>query len=228
LFAATSAALAQDTGAGGSGTSTNSLEADQQAAESQDSSAAVPDTNAGPGTDVEVASTHEKPELSHEGQFEMRLGFGVPYVFAIRYKDGPDCDDLMRDFCRRFGSPFLDVELGYGATPTLEVNALMRLGVTNDDAAHELPLVFGLGLRSYTSADTTAKLFLGGRILLDATQSDIPNWGSVDVGFRGEFGLALDFAHYVGAYVQLGETLAILRGLYFVTDLSIGVQGRIP
>jgi len=50
----------------------------------------------------------------------------------------------------------------------------------------------------------------------------------VDVGGRGELGVQFDFLRQLGAYIQLGESLSFLRGLYFVTDFTAGLQGRIP
>ena len=142
-------------------------------------------------------------------------------------KDGPACDADGAEFCHRLGSAFFDFELGFGDRARSEVGALVRVGVVSDAAARSLPLLFGLGLRSYTSDSAAAKLFLAGRIVLDATQSDIPSWGSVDFGVRGEFGLAVDVMRYVGLYAQLGETIGFLRALSFNPDVT-SAPSRFP
>jgi hypothetical protein len=167
--------------------------------------------------------------LSHQNQVGIRVGAGMPYVFAVKYGTGPLCsDDPSKTFCTRFGSPLLDVELGFGIGESAEVSVLARFGLTDDEAADHPPLIFGLGVRGYGSPHDMVKLFFGGRVILDATSGSQPNWSSVDIGVRGELGLQVDFIRYVGAYLQLGETISFLRGLYFTTDLTGGVQARFP
>jgi len=167
----------------------------------------------------------------HQGQFGARLGVAVPYVFAVKYGEGARCDDAGEEFCRRFGAAMLDLEISYGITPTIEISVLGRFGLAEDEAADAAPLALGLGVRGYATADSPAKLYFGGRAMVDLTPLDDetnPEWKSVDVGLRGEFGLQIDITRYAGVYLQLGETLSFLRGLYFVTDGSIGAQVRLP
>jgi len=184
---------------------------------------------------VEPAAADEELEgvpedsLMHLNQVGLRIGLGAPYVFAVKYGEGPRCgEDPGETFCRRLGSITLDAELGFGVSDTVELSILTRFGLNADDAAEARPLTFGFGARAYTAPHSIVKLYFGGRAMLDVTSSDVPEWSTVDVGVRGELGLQVDLARYVGLYVQLGETISFLRGLYFVTDGTGGAQVRFP
>lgn len=178
--------------------------------------------------DVEPREEVPSESLHHRNQVGARIGIGVPYIFAVRYGEGPQCDASGETFCRRLGPGLIDLELGFGISETVELSAVARLGLAEDEAAASSPVGFGLGARAYGSPHAMFKLFFGGRIMLDVTSSDRPEWKSVDVGLRGELGLQMDIVRYAGIYVQLGETVSVLRGLYFTTDLSGGVQARFP
>lgn len=180
---------------------------------------------------VETAPAVETPpedSMSHESQVGLRIGAGVPFIFAVKYGDGPACDDTGEEFCRRFGAAVLDLEVGFGISDTVELSALVRLGLADDEAANASPLAFGLGARAYTSAHAMFKGYLGARFMLDATPSERPEWSSVDVGARGELGLQFDVVRYVGIYAQIGASIMILRALSFAFDATGGVQARFP
>ena len=187
--------------------------------------------------DASAAVVEAEPEepaapedsLHHSEQVGLRAGIAVPFIFAIKYADGPKCDeDGSETFCRRLGATLLDLELSFGVSQTVELSILGRFGLVDDDAAEANPLAFGFGARAYGSPDSMVKLFFGGRVMLDLTSSDVMEWNTVDVGLRGELGLQIDFVRYAGMYVQVGETIAVLRGLYFKTDAGIGAQFRFP
>ena len=169
------------------------------------------------------------PSLSHRYQVGLRAGLGVPFVFGLKYKDGPACDDAMQEWCRHFGVGMLDLDLGFGVSNSIEVSFSGRFGLADEEAAHAAPVSLGLGVRAYGSPESTVKPFFGPRLILDLTSSpDRPEWKSVDIGLRAEVGLQVDFLRYLGAYGQLGLTLSFLRALMFVPDVSIGVQVRLP
>ena len=175
-----------------------------------------------------AAEVPPEESMSHEQQVGLRLGAGAPFIFAVKYGDGPFCDDEGNEFCRRFGAALLDLEVSYGLSDTVELSLLARFGLTDDEAADANPLAFGIGARAYTSAHAMFKAFLGGRVMLDATSSDAPEWKSVDVGARGELGLQFDVVRYVGLYAQIGASIMILRALSFAFDATAGVQARFP
>jgi len=189
---------------------------------------------------VERAPAVETPpadSMTHENQVGLRLGLGVPFIFAVKYGKGPACDDTRgaegNEFCRHFGAPMIDLELSFGVSDTVELGAVARFGLADDEAANANPLAFGIGARAFTSPHAMFKGFLGAHFMLDLTQrradpTDVAEWSSVDVGARGQLGLQLDVARYFGVYVQLGATIMILRALSFAFDGSAGVQGRLP
>jgi hypothetical protein len=164
----------------------------------------------------------------------VKLGIAAPFIFAIKYGEGPPCSDELDEdgspqtFCRRFGSALVDLELAFGVSPTVELGILTRIGFVDDEAADSRPVAFGFGARAYTSPDAAFKGYFGFRAMLDVTSSDVADWSGVDFGMRGELGLQLDLVRYLGFYLQLGESLMFLRGLYFTTDVSGGVQVRFP
>jgi len=174
-----------------------------------------------PGVEVE--------SLDHRMQVGLRIGAGMPYVFAVKYGDGPNCDPGgVETFCRDFGTPILDVELGFGITEEAELSLSGRFGLTESDVSNSHPIQLGLGIRGYGHATSAFKLFFGGRLLLDVTSSSVPGWSDVDFGVRGEFGMQYDFLRYFGAYVQLGASLAFIRAFSVTVDLTGGVQVRFP
>jgi hypothetical protein len=165
---------------------------------------------------------------SHRHQFGFRVGAGADGRFAIRYKDGPSCGDGGEAFCRRIGTGLIDAELGFGVSDNVEVTLLGRFGLADDAAARALPLMIGLGVRAYSDAEAVAKLFFGGRAMLDLTSSDVPGYGAIDLGLRGEFGLMVDVIHHLGIFVQLGAAIHVLQALNFIGDVTAGVQARFP
>jgi hypothetical protein len=205
-------------------------DAASQAETPERASAAGPSDDAGAGSDSQTADAHADapPSRSHRHQFGFRVGAGVDGRFAIRYKDGPSCGDGAETFCRRLGTGLIDAELGFGVSEGVEVTLLGRFGLADDAAARALPVMLGLGVRAYSDPEAMAKLFFGGRVMLDLTSSDVPGYGTVDLGLRGEFGLMVDVIRHLGIFVQLGAAIHVLQALNFIGDVTAGVQARFP
>jgi hypothetical protein len=168
-------------------------------------------------------------ELSHRYQVGLRVGAGMPYNFAVKYGDGAECGPTPGEtFCHDFGTPLLDVELGFGITDGAEISFNGRFGLTQSDVSNSHPIQLGLGIRGYGQPFDPFSIFFGARIFLDVTSSSIPNWSDVDFGLRGEFGMQYDFLRYIGIYAQLGASIAFLRAFAFGLDLTGGFQVRFP
>lgn len=176
---------------------------------------------------TEPVAPPEEP-LSHAGQVGIRVGFGVPYIFAVKYGEGPRCDATGEEFCHRLGSALIDLEIGVGLSETVELSGLARFGLAEDEASNAVPLAFGFGARAYTSPSAQVKGFLGGRAMIDITSSDVPEWKTVDLGVRGELGIQFDLVRYVGFYAQAGASIMLLRALNLAFDGTVGVQVRFP
>lgn len=170
----------------------------------------------------------EDESLDHRMQVGLRVGAGMPYGFAIRYGDGAQCDAAGNSFCHGFGTPLFDVDLGFGVTDSAEVSVSGRFGLTESDVSGTNPIQLGLGVRGYLSPEDLFKLYIGGRVILDITQSNIPGWDDVDFGVRGEFGAQFDVLRHLGIYIQLGAGIAFIRAFSITADLTAGVQVRFP
>jgi hypothetical protein len=185
-----------------------------------------------PAPVVPEPAHHEPPgaedRLDHRLQVGLRIGAGMPFIFGVKYADGPNCDVSGENFCRDFGTPLLDVELGFGVTEKAEVSISGRFGLTESDVSRSHPIQLGVGIRGYGTPFDPFKVFFGGRLILDVTSSSVPNWSDVDFGVRGEFGLQYDFLRYLGAYAQLGASISFIRAFSVTIDLTAGVQVRFP
>jgi hypothetical protein len=202
------------------------LETEQRAMERAAGTTATP-------TDEDAVPEGEI-NYSHDSQFYLRGGVALPFLFAVKYGDGPRCSLNRTDegrpevFCRRVDSPSLDLDIGYGLTSSIELSLWFRMGLTEAPIADTWQRTVGIGVRSYGSPVNQVKFYIAARIVADLTPSDEPNWGPVDIGGRGEFGLAIDMIRQLGFYLQLGATFQVLRGFYLIGDVSAGLQVRIP
>jgi hypothetical protein len=167
--------------------------------------------------------------LDHEYQLGIRVGFGVPFFFAIRYDADKPCDLMNSQFCVGIGSGIADLDLSFGITRDLEITAFVRLGLAPDVPTITNRVLVGLGLRYYVVPESVLKPYLGVRGILDVTsRGALTSLSDVDGGLRGEFGVQCDIVRYVGLYVQLGVNILFARALYVGPDLTGGVQARFP
>jgi hypothetical protein len=167
--------------------------------------------------------------LTHRNQVGIRVGAGIGGILGVRYKSGPDCGTTPGEsFCYRAGVPFLDVDLSFGVSGSLEVTALGRIGLTVDDFSQARPMLFGLGVRAYTPKDAVFKVFLGGRVYVDLQDSPLEGREPLDFGVRGDIGLQVDFVRYFGMYLQAGVGLQFVNSFSFLGDASAGLQTRFP
>ncbi|MCB9615391.1 MAG: hypothetical protein H6722_23395 [Sandaracinus sp.] len=182
--------------------------------------------------DEEMEPRFALDDRDHERMGVLRIAFGMPYLIAIKYADGPLCEptDVPDDqtFCARAGEPFLDFEAGFAFTHRLEVLGSVTISLDEDPVALAKPRAFGIGLRGYTSDDAIVKGFFGARVVLDYTSSDAEDWGNVDFGVRGDFGLQIDPIRWLGVFVQGAVGIRLLRGFTFLPEASGGLQIRFP
>lgn len=187
-------------------------------------------------TEDEVATDN----FAHEDQIGLRVGVGLPFVFAVKYGEGPICSHNLGDdgrpetLCRRVGAPLLDLDLSFGITEGVELLALARIGLAGEEPTRNSRLVLGAGIRSYGSPRSQVKAYIGVLVIADLTAAaemgdPTPrDWGPADIGAAGQFGLQIEAMRNLGFYVQLGAGLQMLRGLYLIGDIAGGLQVRIP
>lgn len=167
--------------------------------------------------------------LDHEFQVGLRFGAGVPFLFALRYGTGPQCDREGDQFCVLVGSGIMDLDLSFGVTPDLEITLMGRYGMVGVEPTANNNIVLGLGIRSYVSPESVFKGFFGVRAILDLTPAgSISNWSDVDAGVRGEAGIQVDFVRYFGLYAQIGVNITFVRALAIAPDVTGGLSLRVP
>ncbi|MGF1468829.1 MAG: hypothetical protein ACFCGT_22105, partial [Sandaracinaceae bacterium] len=181
-----------------------------------------------------VEAEEPEPGLSHRNQVGLRVGAGVPFVFALRYTNDDSCRTVPDDedpgtFCNGVGSAVLDLEASFGLNDGVELTAMGRLGLAGEQPTTSNLLAFGIGIRGYSDPRSAFKVFFGGRVWLDVTNAGMAReWPAVDAGVRGEFGLQLDIARFLGVYAQGGLNVLFVRALSFIVDVTGGLQVRFP
>lgn len=182
--------------------------------------------------DDEMAPRFAWDDRDHEFMGVLRIGFGMPYLIAIKYADGPLCEPTTepddQTFCARAGEPFLDLEAGFAFTHRLEVVGAVTLSLDEDPIALAKPRAFGIGIRGYTSDEAIVKGFFGARLVLDYTSSDADDWSNLDFGVRGDFGIQVDPIRWLGIFLQGAVGIRLLRGFTFLPEASAGLQIRFP
>lgn len=182
--------------------------------------------------DAEMEPRFAWDDRDHEFMGVLRIGFGMPYLVAIKYADGPLCEPTTepedQTFCARAGEPFLDLEAGFAFTHRLEVVGAVTLSLDEDPVALAKPRSFGVGVRGYTNDEGIVKGFFGARVVIDYTSSDADDWSNVDFGVRGDFGIQVDPIRWLGIFLQGAVGIRLLRGFTFLPEASAGLQIRFP
>ncbi|MCB9591771.1 MAG: hypothetical protein H6719_03470 [Sandaracinaceae bacterium] len=169
--------------------------------------------------------------LDHEFQLGIRGGIGVPFIFALRYNNGPACDAEGDQFCLFVGSTIVTFDISFGVAPDIEIVLGGRIGAIGVEPTQTNQGQILLGLRAYISPESIAKVYLAPSLVLDLTPQGplrVDNWGDVDFGVRGAFGVVVDPIRYLGLYVELGVNILFLRSFGISPDLSGGFQVRFP
>lgn len=177
----------------------------------------------------------EDAGLSHLYQVGIRAGIGVPFIFALRYNSGPRCnnsDPMDPDqFCLFVGSTIITFDVSFGVTPDVEIVLGGRIGAIQVEPTQTNSGQMLLGIRAYISPESIAKVYLAPSVVLDLTPNGtpiVPNWGDVDFGVRGAFGVVVDPIRYLGLYVELGVNILFLRSFGISPDITGGFQVRFP
>jgi len=172
--------------------------------------------------------------LHHEYQVGIRAGIGVPFMFALRYNGGPRCnasDPMDPDqFCVFVGSTMITFDLSFGLTTDVELVLGGRIGAVPVEPTENLNGQVLLGIRAYISPESIAKVYFAPSVVLDVTPpaNAVPNWGDVDFGVRGAFGVQVDLFRYLGLYVEIGVNILLVRSFAISPDVHGGFQVRFP
>ncbi len=182
-------------------------------------------------TEAETRQDEEdsSESLDHELQIGLRGGIGVPFLFALRYNDGPPCNATGDQFCLGVGSALITFDLSFGVSADVEIVAGARIGAIGVEPTQSNNIQLLLGIRAYISPESMAKIYLAPSLVLDVTDAGtVTNWGDVDFGVRGAFGVQIDMLRFLGLYVELGVNILFLRSFGLGPDLQGGFQVRFP
>lgn len=190
----------------------------------------------GEGTGEEEEEEDDGDSLDHEYQVGLRAGIGVPFMFALRYNDGPRCNGTVDTadpdaFCLYVGSTIITFDLSFGVTPDVEIVLGGRIGAIQVEPTQTNTGQISLGIRAYISPESIAKVYLAPSLVLDLTPNgvpSVPNWGDVDFGVRGAFGVVVDPIRYLGLYIEIGVNILFLRSFGISPDVTGGFQVRFP
>ncbi|MBX3271602.1 MAG: hypothetical protein KF729_15155 [Sandaracinaceae bacterium] len=169
--------------------------------------------------------------LHHEYQVGLRVGVGVPFLFALRYNNGPRCSavDPPEAFCLLVGSTAITFDLSFGVSRDIEIVVGGRIGAIVSAPTETNHAQILAGIRAYLGPDSIFKAYLAPSVVLDVTPNGlIPNWGDVDFGVRGAFGVQVDPIRFLGIYAEIGVNILFLRSFAISPDLSGGLQVRFP
>jgi hypothetical protein len=166
----------------------------------------------------------------------------------------PDQDKQYKDqqkFCG-FGGPFaLDLAVSFAPFDAIEPFFWTRLGLSGEAETNTNPVfMLGVGARIYTMSDSAFKIFIEPAIAMELEKGVLnedykvvkpyntvlgsgggtrtPFEYKSDVVFHLVAGPQLDFARGVGAYLNAGVTLGVLRSLHSSLEAQLGIQFRFP
>lgn len=195
------------------------------------------------GADSKSANSKE-PSYGHGKQFGLRVALVVPYRMILRYDSSPYCHAWMPDksandqpkFCG-FGGPLaIDLALSGALIDSFEPYLWARFGLAEEEETNTAPqMIFGIGARLYTMADSAFKIFVEPAIGVEVEGkggSTDPRLTSklwrTDLVFHFAAGPHFDLHKNFGLYADAGLTVGVLRALSASLEGKIGVQGRLP
>jgi hypothetical protein len=173
------------------------------------------------------------PTLDHRSQLGVALMPGIGYRVIARYQEGQRCLDASGDPARwvcTSGVPmFMDLQLGYGLTSRLDVLTDVRLGLGRESGAPAgRQLAVAPGIRVWLDRDVRLKFFTTVQALIDVTSQGQASVRNTDFGLRNSNGLMYDALRNVGVYLQLGESIGLVRWFRIELDVGLGLQVRLP
>lgn len=182
-------------------------------------------------------------DLSHKGQFEASVRFGLGLRAIATYDSKDYCGDT--DPQGEFGyapvctgrAPFsMDLELGYGVARRVDLLLELRVGLESDigaaptGAAGPRMLHISPGARFFFSEGSRSKLFTTAQLVIDLAGYKDPAGADRgnDFGIRNLSGLWIDLKRNYGFYVFAGPTATFARWMRFELEGGLGISGRYP
>ncbi len=184
-----------------------------------------------------------KDSFGHGFQFGFRAGLAFGYNMIFRYDQSPICaykaDKTAKDqqkVCGHGAPLALDLAVSFAPLAFVEPYLFMRLGLASETETDTLPLkVFGAGARIYTMSDSAFKIFIEPALGFEFEKGGTNSVFQLNhPSYKGDMlihlaaGPQLDFAKYVGVFVDAGLTTGVLRSIHTELELQGGVQARFP
>jgi hypothetical protein len=189
----------------------------------------------------------EDDPYRHGRKFGLRAGLVAGYRMIFRYPKTPYCTkpdptkavDSQQKVCG-FGAPLAtEVALGFAPLDGLEPYVFGRFGFSGEARTNTQPLqMFGVGARLYTMSDSRFKFFVEPAVAI-TTEGGAGNatWTfdgqfkpsyEDDLVFHVGIGPQFDFARNVGAFLDAGLDVGVLRSINATLLANLGVQVRVP
>lgn len=193
---------------------------------------------------VGVASADDTTiNYSHRGQLLASLRLGMGYRAIVPYEGTTFCGDTSTQTSTGNAAacigraPFsMDLELGYGVHPRIDLLLELRVGLESDfgatRAATDGPRAFHVspGARFFWGETAKTKVFTTAQIVLDVAGYQGGNGVELgtDVGVRNLSGVWFDLAREYGFYLYAGPTASFARWFRFEMEAGFGFSGRYP
>ena len=175
----------------------------------------------------------ERPSrLDHQHQTALAVMPGVGYKVIVPYKTGTVCGDSSQDdgkfVCTDTVPLFLDIQLAFGASETIDLIFDLRLGLVRDDVTRSRQFGLAPGLRFWLDPELSFKFYTTLQGVFDSTEQNNNGVSNTDFGLRNANGFMYDPMRNVGFYIQVGETFGFKRWFRIEIDVGLGVQVRFP
>jgi hypothetical protein len=172
------------------------------------------------------------PSYSHRFQGGVSLAPGLGYRVIFPYDEGQPCGEFKDDgtpkrVCTSRLPVFLELELAFGVTTSLDLIADFRFGLEKDFTPGKA-FFFAPGVKYFIDPEKAFKLYASFQIVFDDEDQGASNVDNFDFALRNANGLQYEVLRQLGLFAQFGETLGFVRWLRFELDFAVGVQGRFP
>ena len=180
----------------------------------------------------------------HGFQFGLRTGIALGYKMDFRYDRSPFCRSFdpsktaenQQKVCGFGAPPGIEVALSFAVLDGLEPYVFGRFGFSGESDTDTKALqLYGVGVRLYTMSDSRLKIFIEPALALEVEGGaghtgysyNNPEY-KTDVVFHAAAGPQYDFNRYVGAFLNAGLDVGVLRSISATVLAIIGVQARVP
>lgn len=182
---------------------------------------------------ADTGARFRPPDLAHTRQVGLSVMPGIGYRVIARYNDRQFCLDRSEDdskwVCTNEVPFFLDLSASYGLSEGLDLLADVRLGLGKDQASGVgRQFAIAPGVRLWLDRGKRMKFYTTVQVAFDHTKQGQDRVRDSDWGLRNANGFMYDAIRNLGFFVQVGETIGVVRWFRIEVDAGVGVQVRFP